>query len=244
MELGDLWQLLVRSITTVFFLWVFMVLIGRRLMGELSVFDFVIAITIGNIAGADLPDLSIPHIPTLISIILLGGILRLTNIGIMHSPWLNRMVTFSPTVVIQEGVILKDNLKKLMLRVDDVLPMLRKQGIFNLNEIDSAVLEPTGNLSVKKKCQFDTTTKKDLNISTVSTKINSGFPLVIVLDGTVEDKSLKLIGKSENWLKTELEVYGVTDISKVFLAVLNSDGSWYITQNTSTDELPNINVKI
>ena len=240
MELSEIWQLTARTLTVLAVLWVMTFIMGKRLMGELPVIDFMIALTIGNIAGADLADLEIPHLPTIVAIVLLGGLHYLITKILLKFHYLNEALTFGPTVIIQNGNLLTENLNKQKFKVDDMLSLLRSQGIFDLAEIDYAILEPTGNISVLKKTEYLPTTKGDLNIKATTTK---GLPMVVVVDGTIESETLSYLNKPESWLLSELEKQGFSDISQVFLAVINEDWTWYISDYQSNRELQQRPVK-
>lgn len=115
-------------------------------------------------------------------------------------------------------------LKKMKYRVSDVLGLLRAQGVFDLNEVDYAILEPNGSLSVLKKAEYLPLTPKDMNIPVQS----GGISTELVYDGVLIEENLRQMNKDKKWLMNQLKKYGVNDISEVFLVTLNDAGSLYV----------------
>jgi len=98
-----------------------------------------------------------------------------------------------PTIVVKKGIIDKVALSKSMLNVDDLTMMLRQKDIFSITEVDYAILEPNGNLSILKKPEFQNIQKSDLQIKTISP---SYIPSEIIVDGKVIERNLKVLGLS------------------------------------------------
>ena len=114
---------------------------------------------------------------------------------------------------------MEDNLKKERYTTDELLELLRKKDVFQVSDVEFAVLEPTGDLSVMLKKENQPLTPKDLNLTVASIK----DPQTVIMDGEIMDEPLATIGRSRAWLHTELEKLGVT-IENVFLGQVNSYG--------------------
>lgn len=126
---------------------------GKRAIGELPIFDFLIIITLGAVVGADIADSSIKHFPTVITIIAMGILQKIVASWKISNRKLDKLLTFEPTIVIQDEKFLDKNLKKIRYSIDNVLQMLREKNVFDINDIETAIIEANGALSVLKSPQ-------------------------------------------------------------------------------------------
>ncbi len=123
------------------------------------------------------------------------------------------------TVFIKDGKIMEDNLKKEKYTTDELLELLRKKDVFQVADVEFALLEPTGDLSILLKKENQPLTAKDVNLTVAPIK----EPQTVIMDGEILDEPLATIGLSRSWLKTELEKKGVT-LENVFLGQVDSYG--------------------
>lgn len=195
---------------------------GKRHLGELSVFDLVIAVTLGSVAGADLADPEIPHGPTVMTILLLGLMHQVISRIVLQHRKIGKLVTFDPTVVMDRGVILHEHLAKIRYSTDELLSQLRAKDIFDLNEVDSAVLEPHGALSVQRQPQPQ---QEALSPS----QQGLGLPVPVVLEGRVHEPGLRSAGRDRVWLNRELAARGYQRADQVFLAMADRLGGLYVS---------------
>ena len=200
-------------------------LMGKRNMGQLPVFDFIIVITIGSIAGADLADPAVPHGPTLLTLVAIGFLqFGFTKLQVKSAP-IRQWSHLTPTVVIQEGQFLTHNLAKIRYTVNDLLHLLRKQGAFNLSEVDYAVIEPDGNISVLKKTAASPVTPADMGLDLPE----KGLPQLFVADGFLVPNAFRASAVDQAWLENKIRSRGFKDISEVYLASLENSGELYIS---------------
>lgn len=200
-------------------------IMGKRHIGELAVFDLVITVTLGAVAGADLADPDIPHMPTVFAIVLLGGIHFLISRYILRYRSVGHWLTMDPTVMIQQGIIRWDNLAKLRYTVDELLSHLREKDVFDLHDVEYAVLEPNGALSVKRKPEKQPATAADAGIHPTST----GLPVPVVLEGRAHREGLSASGRDLAWLDAALERQGYASPAEVFLAMVDAEGKLYVS---------------
>ena len=132
------------------------------------------------------------------------------------------------------GKILDNVLKKMKFRVSDVLELLRNQGIFDMNEVDYAILEPNGSLSVLKKPEYLPVTRQDLKIKAKPT----GISTELVYDGKLIKQNLRQMNKDEKWLMNQLKKHGINDVSEAFLVLINDAGSLYVDKYD--DDIKNV----
>ncbi|MFA8439537.1 DUF421 domain-containing protein [Pueribacillus sp. YX66] len=194
-------------------------LLGKKQISEMSFFEYIIGITIGAIAASISIDRNIPLIFGVVSLFIWILIPYLLNYLTLKSKNVRDFIEGSESVLIKDGKIMEDNLKKENYSVENLLNQLRKKNVFNASDVEFAVLETDGNLSVLLKKDKQPLTPNDLNIPV-------GFekePQTVIMDGQIVDEELKNRGLNRRWLKTELEKIGVT-IENVFLGQVDSTG--------------------
>jgi len=214
----------VRAIISFFSLLIFAKILGKEQISQLTFFDYILGITIGSIASEATIDLSSrawPHFVGLLSWSLLAYLMQCVT---LKWRYLAKVIEGEPVIVIMSGKIMENVLRKMKFRVSDVLELLRNQGIFDLNEVDYAILEPNGSLSVLKKPEYLPLTPKDMNIEVKP----SGISTELVYDGKLIEENLKQMNKDKKWLMNQLKKHGIKDVSEVFLVTLNDAGSLYV----------------
>jgi uncharacterized membrane protein YcaP (DUF421 family) len=215
--LKDLYLVFGRIITILPLLLLITIFMGKRAIGELPIFDFLIIVTLGAVVGADIADPNIHHFPTAVAIIFIGVFQRVVAKWKISNRKLGRLITFEPTVVVQDGKFLDRNLRKNRYSIDNILQLLREKDIFDLNEVETAILEANGSLSVLKKPNKKPVTPENLNI--VNTNSIITFP--VIMEGTVYTKVLLDFHLTEKWLHEQLMKQGITDLKNVFFASIN-----------------------
>lgn len=206
---------------------------GRRKIGELPVFDFLSIIIIGNVVGADIADPDVPHLPTVYAVILLITIQYCVSYLTIKNRTIGRKVTFEPVVVIQNGQFVKSNMEKLKYSIENILMYLREKGIFDIEEVEFAIVEDSGNISVQKKPEFQALTPSDLNVPTKY----KGISCPLVVDGTIYEENLAKLGLSINWLKVRLGQMGFQSFDEVFYVDINSEGRLHISKKEDPENI-------
>lgn len=215
---------LVRSIIGFFTLLIFAKILGKQQISQLAFFDYVLGITIGSIAAdlaTDLSSRAWPHWIGLLSWAALGYLMEFIT---MKWRYAAKYIEGEPTIVIMNGKIMEDALKKMQFRVSDIMELLRNKDVFDLSQVDFAIIEPNGQLSVLRKPEYEPLTAKDMNIS----KKPSGISTELIYDGILIEENLRQLNKDKKWLMNQLKSKGIKDISEVFLATLNPAGSFYV----------------
>jgi uncharacterized membrane protein YcaP (DUF421 family) len=215
---------LVRGIIGFFTLLIFTRMLGKQQVSQLTFFDYVVGITIGSTASTlttDLTSRAWPHWIGLLTWSLLCLILQLITI---KSKTAEEFLDGEPTIVITNGKILEQSMKKFRYTIGDLLAQLRDKGIFDLDQVAYAVLEKDGQLSILKKTECDPVTPKDLKLKSSAASID----FEVIYDGSVLPDNLKIINRNERWLKIKLNKQGITDFSEVFLATYNKASGLHI----------------
>ena len=156
----------------------------------------------------------------------------------MKSKLIYNLINGRELVVIKEGKVMEENLGKIRYSAEDLLRELRYKNIFNLADVEFAVMESTGDMNVVLKSDKKPVTAKDLGIQTSP----EGAPQTVILDGNVINESLSNLGLNQRWLNTQLELLGIY-LDNVFIGQVNSKGELYVDLFDDIIEVPKCNVR-
>lgn len=198
-------------------------IMGKRQIGQLEPYELVVAITIAELAAIPMQDKRIPLINGLVPIFTLLFIQVVISYFNMKSLWFRAFMDGSPSIVIQNGKMRIDELSKARYNVNELLEQLRIQGYPNIADVEFAILETSGNLSIVPKSQKRALTPEDLQIDTKY----EGLPVPLIIDGRIQYDNLAEINLTAEWLVGELAKFEITDVSKVFLASLDTEGKLF-----------------
>lgn len=207
-----------RSILSLILLFLVTKIIGKKQVSQFSLFDYVIGISIGNFAAEMTINLEIDFFNGFIAIIVYGIMAYLVSIITMKSIVLRRFFMGTPTILVEKGKIIKKNLIKTKIDINDLLEQCRCEGFFDISEIDYAVLEANGKISVLPKNENRPITLKDMKIKGTTTTICAN----IIIDGKIMKNNLINMKKDIHWLEKELKIRGLK-LEKVLLATLDDN---------------------
>ncbi|WP_066256414.1 DUF421 domain-containing protein [Neobacillus drentensis] len=219
-----------RSLTLLGLLFIITKVLGKKQISELSFFEYVAGITIGSIAGEVVTGLESNMGHGVLALLVFGFVTFLVNYIAIKSKKFSDFAEGKSTVVIKDGKILEENLKKERYTIDELSALLRQKDIFKFADVEFAVLEPRGTLSALLKKENQPLTPKDLQMKMPNEK----EPQTVIMDGNIIDESLRCAGKGRGWLYTELEKLGVT-LDNVFLGQVDSYGE--ITVDLYNDKI-------
>lgn len=214
----------VRAMIAFFTLLIYTRLLGKQQMGNLTYFDYINGITIGSIGGTVATDLSSKawvHWVGLTVFIVLTFAFQWST---LKSRYFAKMVDGEPTVVIQHGKILEQNLSSIRVKFDELMMLLRQKNIFDVTQVEYAILEPDGNLSVLPKAEYLPLTPKDMHIPVSPSRLVTE----LIMDGVIVEQNLEQRNKSMDWLKQQLRAQGIKDIKEVSFAALLPNGQLYV----------------
>ncbi|WP_017754572.1 DUF421 domain-containing protein [Calidifontibacillus oryziterrae] len=192
---------------------------GKKQVAQLSYFDYVSRITLGGIGAVCAIDLRVNYLYGILAIFTWVGITYVLDLIAVKSKVLRDFIDGKGTVLIKDGKIMEDNLKKEQFTTDMLLKQLRSKNAFKVADVEFAVLEPTGELNVLLKHDRQPVTLKDLNIKAPNEK----EPQTVIMDGEPLNEPLATLGLSPGWLKGELDKLGVA-IENVYLGQVDSYG--------------------
>jgi uncharacterized membrane protein YcaP (DUF421 family) len=208
-----------RSILFIGVLFLVTKMIGKKQISELSFFEYVSGITIGSIAGEIIMGLNNHWASGILSIMIFGLVTLFADILSLKSKSFRDFFEGKGTIFIKDGKILEENLKKERYSIDDLSSLLRQKNVFKAADVEFAVLEPRGDLSIMMKKENQPLTPKDLQLNLPQEK----EPQTVIMDGNILNDPLAESGKSKKWLKAEIEKLGLTQ-ENIFLGQIDSYG--------------------
>ena len=226
---AELCDVTIRAISSLITLFLVTKLLGKKQVSQLSLFDYVIGISIGNFAAEMTINLESHEINGIWAVVLFGIFAYLVSLATMKSIWLRRFFMGTPTIIIQDGKILEKNLKKVKFDINDMLEEIREAGYFDLSQVKCAVMEADGKFSILPYPEYRPLTPKDMNIKVD----DEGLCSNVIIDSKIMHNNLKNINKDERWLRHELKVNGYSDISKILLATVDTNSKLIVYENNN-----------
>ncbi|PAF23167.1 DUF421 domain-containing protein [Terribacillus saccharophilus] len=216
---------LARIITIIPLMLAVTLFMGKRAIGEMPVFDFMIIVILGALVGADIADPEIEHFPTAVAIILIGLFQKAIVKWKISNRKIGNLLTLGPTIVIQDGILLYENMRKIQYSIDNILFMLRQKDVFDVRDVETAIVEPNGTLSVLKKPNKLPATREDLKLQQHPSAI--AFP--VISDGYIHNDTLTHFNLDEEWLRKQLAEQNIIGMNQVFFASMSHPNSLHIS---------------
>jgi uncharacterized membrane protein YcaP (DUF421 family) len=218
------WEFCLRIVILYIAVAVALRVMGKREIGQLSVFDFVISVMIAELSTVPMEDTNKPMLQALLSI----ATLVLLQIGVallqLKSHRIRHFIDGEPTVLIEHGQIQDKEMRKIRYTINDLLMQLREKGYPNVADVEFAILETSGMLSVIPKAD-----KRPLTPSDIGRNVPpEGIDMPLVSDGQVVTKTLDVLQRDEQWLREELKRRGYNRIEDVFYASIDASGTLFI----------------
>ena len=213
-----------RTVIIYLSLLVAMRLMGKRQIGELELSDLVIAVLISNIAAHPLQDIGIPIMNGLLPIATLLCLDLLVAGIIVKSPRAKEILCGKPSFLIVRGVICQEEMERNRFTLDELAEELRAQSVTDMSQVEYAVLETSGKVSVILFPPERPATAGKLGIA----EEDNGYPVILISNGRLRSENLKLAGKDENWLHEQLLAHKVKSTREVyFMSVNNADQVYF-----------------
>lgn len=194
-------------------------LMGKRQLGELQPSELVVALMISDLAAIPVESDSIPIIRGIIPVFTLVLLEFIVSMLVLKSTFLRKIITGTPRQIIKNGKFDEKQLRKLRITLDDVTEQLRLAGYSSISQIDSAIIETNGQLSIIPKESERPVVCSDLNLSPSQTH----NPYTIISDGKLRKANLKNAGYDEKWLHNKLKKYNISDYSKIVFLSITDD---------------------
>lgn len=222
---------LIRTIFLYALVVIVMRLMGKRQIGELQPYEFVITIMISDLAALPMQDTRLPLILGVIPIITLLFVKTLLSQIQLKSQFARKFIDGEPCILICKGKVNYNGLKKQQINIDELMEELRLAGYFDLNDIEYGILENNGQLSF-----LTSNSSSSSSSSNKSPNQKPQLPVIFVLDGKINKNSLTTCGKDKDWVENKLKNHNVESINNVLLAMTDTTGKFIIQGYEDYDE--------
>ena len=216
---------LIRSVVLYLCIMLFMRLMGKRQLGELQPAELVISVLISNIVSLPVEDPNVPLLMGIIPVAMLVGLELIVSVLSLRFRSIRTLMGGNPVVIIHNGVIDQGALKNLRFSIDDLMESLRSQGVFDLSQIQYAIVETNGTVSILPYEKDSPATPTQLKLTLAPREV----PVVVISDGELSQGSLELCGKDKAWVQRRLKEQGLQQ-KDVFLMMVTTNGKWRIIE--------------
>ncbi|MBQ8234259.1 MAG: DUF421 domain-containing protein [Bacilli bacterium] len=217
-NLMELWDVIVRALVSLVVLFFVTKMIGKKQVSELSLFDYVIGISIGNFAAEISINLEADMLYGIVGVVIFGLVAYLVSILTMKSMTLRRFIMGSPTMLIKDGKIIFDGLKKIKYDVNDLLEACRISGYFDISKIECALMEANGTVSFLPKTEYQPVTNKDMNLKPKRETLLAN----VIIDGVILEKNLESMSKNKEWLLKQIKKH---ELDNIILCTLDDNNN-------------------
>lgn len=227
----ELMTITLRTIFIYFFVLLIMRLMGKREIGKLSVFDLVVSIMIAELAAISIEDTNVTLLRGMVPVIVLMLLQVSMSFLSLKSSKIRKVIEGTPSYLIKNGEIQEQEMAKHRYNIADLLLQLREKNVEKVTDVEHAILETSGKLSVILKEGKQPVTKEEAG---VELRGQHHLPVPLIIDGKVQDKRLEEIGQTRFWLKNEVQKQGYKDFKDIFFALYDvSNGELHIDRKQS-----------
>ena len=216
-NINELYDVFIRAMVSLIALFLITKLLGKKQVSQMSLFDYVIGISIGNFAAEMTINLESNGVNGIFAVIIFGLVAYLISYLSIKSIIMRRYFIGTPSIIIERGKFNIHNLKKYRMEINEVLEKCRINGYFDIDQIEYAILEANGDISILPKSKYRT-----INTSDMKLKVKEeGICRNIIIDGKIMIENLNSIGKDKNWLFQQLKVKGYSSLAKILLMTVD-----------------------
>ena len=212
-------SVIIKGFMSLIFLFFVIKLLGKKQVSQLNIFDYVIGISLGNLAAEMTINSDISIINGFLAMTIYGSCSLFVSFITNKSIIARRLISGVPVVLIENGRISKEQLKKVKLDVNDLLQDAREDGIFDISKVEYAIMEVSGKVTFLLKSEEEPVTNKDMNIK----KNKESLTANLVMDGSIMINNLRAIGKDTKWLMEKIKERNMK-LENIFLLVYNNEG--------------------
>ena len=212
----DFLMLSIKSVGSLTALFILTNALGKKQINQLNMFDYVIGISIGNVVAEMTVNKEVAFLDGIIVMTIYSLISIFVSFLTMKSIKMRQLISGTPVILMEQGKIIKNNLKRAKIDINEFLEEARTCGYFDITELDYAIMETNGKISFLPKQKYSNVLKDDLNINTQS----KGLNLELVIDGQIIDKNLNKINKNRDWLFSKV---GKSNINNMLLVIVDSN---------------------
>lgn len=217
--------IILRSIIAYLVLLTLSRLVGRKLISQITFFDFIVGVTLGSLAVRISLGGENSILLGILSAVVITVLVLATDLLGIKSFLFRKIEEGEPIVLVRRGELLDQNMRKTKISVSKLLMMLRQKDIFYVEDVDYAIIENDGQLSVLLKPDKLPAAVGDLKTAPAE----NTFPVDVIVDGKVLPENLKASGHNEAWLRQQLQAQGIHSPGQVFYASTNRSGGLYLS---------------
>lgn len=211
-------KVILTSFLSVAALFVITKIMGHKQVAQLDFFDYISGITIGSVAAELATELETPWKP-LIAIVVYGAVSITLSILTSKLPKIRKYVNGTPTILMNNAKIYRKNMKKARLDLSELMMMCREQGYFNMNDIQTAIFEYNGKLTILPVSDKRPVNPSDMNLTPPAESICTE----VIMDGRILDENLNRKGLNVTWLRKQLEQQGYKDAKEILLGICDDN---------------------
>lgn len=220
-----------KSIAAYVFALILARIMGRKLISQMTFFDFIVGVSMGTLIANVMTDLSNIASSSATALI----IISILSVGIA---WLNtksfnirKIINSEPLTLVENGTIKEENMKNARMTINELMMKMREKNAFSLADVEFAIMETDGELSLLQKADKKPVTPSQMNINATS----EGLMKDVIIDGNVMEENLKMAGVDEKWLKNELEKQNISDVSEVFYGGIYANKKLHISRKSNNN---------
>lgn len=207
-------------------------IMGRKLISQMTFFDFIMGVSMGSIVANAVVGQEFTSTSAATALVVLSILTIASAYLHVKSFRLRKLINSEPVTLVENGTIVEENMKNIKLTINELMMKLREKNTFNLADVEFAIMETDGELSVLPKADKQPLTPKHMNIQTTS----SGLTRDIIIDGIIMEENLTSVGLDKKCLTTQLNSQNIKDVSEVFYAGLDNTKKLHISKKSKNDK--------
>lgn len=213
----------IRTIILYIILIVTIRIMGKKQVGELEPAELVVVFLLSELASIPMQDMNLPLMSSIVPIATLISLEILISVLTLKSRFLRKLFQGKPAILVNKGILVEQEMRRQCYNIDEIMEQIRHEGYADLRDVEYAILENSGKISVIPSARGKALTAADMNI-----KGSPGaMPYIVIADGKIAKKGLQLSGMSEEQLMKKLGQKGIKKPSEVFYAIMDSAGEFY-----------------
>ncbi|GAE35727.1 DUF421 domain-containing protein [Halalkalibacter akibai] len=215
---------MIRATIVYFYIFFIVKVLGQRSMSSIDALDFIFGVVIGDILGEPLTDGELPLAGPVGAAAMTAGLHLGLSVLALRAPRFRRIIEDEPVILMRHGKILHKELKKAKITLEAFLMDLRLNNANDLSEVDYAILEMNGSISVIKKSNYESVTLNDLDKNVPS----KGYTSVLIEDGHIIEANVKKFGTLD-WLRDQVQQKGFANVKEIFVMTIDETGNIYVS---------------
>ena len=215
--------IIIRTVIIYFVLVAIMRLMGKRQLGDLELSELIVTFMLSEIAAYPITNTEADMLSTILPIVTLALLEIGTSYIMLKIPSVKRLLSSSPSVVVAKGILNVKAMRQARISIDELLCQIRQNGVYDLEEVDYAILEENGKMSIIPKNAHRQPDKTDLNIKCK----DSGIMHVLISDKKPNSHTLKVIGRDEAWLSRKINDMGLS-FTDIFCMTIDDAGKIFV----------------